>query len=115
MIYSFIQKPSGWQGPEPTEDEKQQIFDRFAQEVGQRLLQLSTTRLKVDRRPEWDTAYFKQGLGSARERSLVIAHQIYDKAAAIPDITPSPESTELLDTVVKLLQEAAETAEVELR
>ena len=53
-IYVFIQNPLKWDGPEPDDEEKQQIFDRF---------DLATRRIRREHVPEWQDAYNRRGFG----------------------------------------------------
>jgi hypothetical protein len=44
-IYVFVQNPVKWKGAEPTDDEKQVVFDTFADAIARRMLKLATQRV----------------------------------------------------------------------
>ena len=46
-IYIFIQNPLRWEGPEPSEEDRQIEYDAFADSLSRRLLALSTRRVCV--------------------------------------------------------------------
>ena len=60
-IYRFIQNPESWDGDEPSEEEKQDRFDRLADSLGRRFLDLSTHRIWKERIDEWRQAYGQSG------------------------------------------------------
>jgi hypothetical protein len=74
-------------GPEPTDDEKQAIFDTFADAIARRLLVLAAQRVWKERGREWRSAYDKQGKGSTFVRADIIGTRILEPAAPIPDLT----------------------------
>ena len=106
-IYVFVQNPLRWEGPEPSDDEKQFIFDSFADSMGRRILALATRRIKDERVQEWQSAYDKHGPGSTFVRAGIIGQQIYDPAAPIPDVTPSPDRNQFMREVAREVQAAA--------
>ncbi|MEQ8485103.1 MAG: hypothetical protein RIB46_12145 [Pseudomonadales bacterium] len=111
-IFVFIQNPIGWQGPEPDDDEKQAVFDGFADEISRRMTSLATRRVSTERVLEWQDAYDRHGKGSTFERARVIGDDIYRPAAPIPSTTPSPRQNELLRQVTSEVEAAAEVAGV---
>lgn len=114
-IYVFLQNPVDWKGPHPSEDEKQAVYDALADNIGRRLLELSTRRVWQERSAEWQTAYDKRGKGSTFERAHIIEEQIYEPAAPVPDATPSPNRNQFLHDVVEQMQAAAEEVGAELK
>lgn len=95
-IYVLIQSPMKWDGPEPGDDEKQSVFDRLAEAISARALELVTRRMRQERVPDWQRAYNCRGVGSSFSRAAIIDNDIYDRAAPIPDIAPSPDRNAFL-------------------
>jgi hypothetical protein len=106
-IYVLIQNPVSWDGPEPTDEEKQVLFDSFAEIIGRELLDLATQRVWHDREDEWNEAFDQHGKGSTFVRARIIDQQIYSPAAPVPDVTPSPDRNQFLKAVSDLVQRAA--------
>jgi hypothetical protein len=113
-IYVFIQSPMSWDGPEPDDDEKQSVFDRLAEAISSRSLELVTRRIRQERADEWQQAYNCRGLGSSFSRAAIIDNDIYDRAAPIPDVAPSPDRNAFLHEVISTVDEAARVLEVQL-
>ena len=113
-IYVFIQSPLSWDGPEPNDDEKQAVFDRLAEAISSRVLDLVARRMRQDRVEEWQQAYSCRGLGSSFTRASIIENDIYDRAAPIPDVAPSPDRNTFLHEVIGAVDEAANVSEVQL-
>jgi hypothetical protein len=113
-IYVFIQSPMGWDGPEPDDDEKQSVFDRLAEAISSRSLELVTRRIRQERSEEWQQAYNCRGLGSSFSRAAIIDNEIYDRAAPIPDVAPSPDRNAFLHEVIAVVDDAAGVLEVQL-
>ena len=90
-IYVFIQSPSRWEGPEPTEEERQAKYDALADNLSGRLLALSTRRVWRERIKVWERAYQESGTGSPFVRARIIGNDIYEPAAPIPDVMPTPD------------------------
>jgi hypothetical protein len=65
-----IQSPIRWSGTEPHEDEKQQLFDTFADRTSHHLMDLATRRVWQRRHPEWQKAYRLHGTGSTFARRV---------------------------------------------
>lgn len=108
-LYLLIQNPLRWEPAEPpTDDDKQQIFDSLANALSAQTLELATRRIRADRMPEWQRAFNQSGRGSSFSRASIIGEQIYDKAAPIPDITPSPDRNSFLHEVAGLLEKVCE-------
>jgi len=106
-IYVFLQNPLCWEGPQATEDEKQSCYDAFAGNLGRRLLELSTRRMWRERAGQWQDAYDKRGTGSTFVRARIIGDHIYEPAAPVPDVTPSPDRNQFLREVIAVVEAAA--------
>ncbi|HKS81793.1 MAG TPA: hypothetical protein VJR23_09840 [Candidatus Acidoferrales bacterium] len=113
-IYVFIQSPLRWDGPEPDDDEKQSVFDRLAEAISSRALELVTRRVRQERIEQWQHAYDCRGRGSSFTRASIIEGDIYDRAAPIPDVAPSPDRNAFLHEVIAAVDEAASVLEVQL-
>lgn len=108
-IFVFLQNPVSWKGREPdTEDEKQAVYDALADNVARRILDLAARRLRLERITEWQEAYVKHGAGSTFVRARIIGNEIYEPAAPIPNIVPSPDRNRFFREVVEELERAAE-------
>ena len=108
-IYPFIQTPLRWEGPEPSEDERQSKYDALADRLGERLLNLSTRRVWRDPIDVWRRAYRESGSGSTRVRAFIIDSSIYEPAAAASD------RTQFLREVVAEVEAAAEESGAKLQ
>jgi hypothetical protein len=107
-IYVFVQNPVKWRGKEPSDDQKQVIFDSFANAIALRMLKLATNRVWMERGREWQNAYDKRGTGSSYVRADIIGTRILDPAAPIPNLTPSIDRNEFLHEVAAGVKEAAD-------
>ncbi len=114
-IYVFIQSPLKWDGREPQDEQKQDLFDRFAQSISKKALDLATRRLRDEHVPQWQEAYARRGTGSTFVRAAIIKDDIYERAAPIPDVAPSPDRNQFLHNVIALVDEAAREAAVTLQ
>ena len=106
-IYVFVQNPLRWTGPEPADDQKQECFDAFADNLGGRLLEVCTRRMRHERVARWQDAYNKHGTGSTFVRARIIEEEIYEPAAPVPNVTPSPDRNEFLRQVITEVEGAA--------
>jgi hypothetical protein len=70
--------------------------------------------MRQERTEEWQQAYNCRGLGSSFSRAAIIENDIYDRAAPVPDVAPSPDRNAFLHEVIALVDEAAATLEVQL-
>ena len=107
-IYVFIQNPLHWKDREPSDEEKQIKYDAFADSLGERLHGLSSRRVWRQRMDAWERAYHKSGRGSTFVRARIIGNDIYEPAAPVPDVTPSPDRNQFLREVVRVVEAAAE-------
>jgi len=107
-MYVFLQNPLRWEGAEPSDDDKHLSYDALADNMAKRLLALSTRRVWRDRATEWQDAYDKHGTGSTFVRARIIGDGIYEPAAPVPDVTPSPDRNQFLRDVVTEVESAAE-------
>ena len=108
QLYTFIQSPLRWEGPEPSDEEKQLTYDNLADNLGRRLLSLSTRRVWKDPIRDWERAYAESGRGSTYARARIIGNDIYESAAPVPDVTPTPDRNQFLREVVAEVEAAAE-------
>lgn len=106
QIYSFIQNPVRWEGPEPSDEERQSKYDALADSLNRRVRELSTRRVWRERNNDWDRAYHLSGRGSTFVRANIIGNEIYHVAAPIPDVTPSPDRNQFLRDVVDQVKAA---------
>lgn len=107
-IYVFVQNPLRWEGQEPSNDQKQDRFDAFADNLGRRLREVCTRRVWHERAVQWDDAYYKRGTGSTFVRARIIGDKIYEPAAPVPDATPSPDRNQFLREIIAEVKQAAD-------
>ena len=107
-IYVFIQNPLQWEGPKPSEEEMQTKYDALADSLSGRLLALSTRRVWRERINDWERAYQESGRGSTFVRARIIGNDIYEPAAPVPGVMPSPNRNQFLKEVVAEVEGAAE-------
>ncbi len=107
-IYVFAQKPLRWQGPKPADNQKQECFHAFAENLSPRLLKVCTRRMWRERTAQWWDAYRKRGTRSTFVRARIIGDAIYKPAAPVPDVTPSPDHNEFLRQVITEVEKAAD-------
>jgi hypothetical protein len=99
-LYVLLQNPLRWDPVEPADDDiKQQVFDSIANALSVKTLDLATRRVRAERMPEWQSAFNQSGRGSSYARASIIGEQIYDRAAPVPDVTPSPDRNSFLHEV----------------
>jgi energy-coupling factor transporter ATP-binding protein EcfA2 len=114
-LYVLLQNPVAWNGPEPTDDDKQRIFDAIAEDLSRRLLELASRRVKSERLSDWRNAYDESGPRSTFRRAKLIAERVYDLAAPVPDVTPSPDRNAFLQDVATVTRESVELVGATLR
>lgn len=114
LIYVTIQEPIRWEGDVPDEDSQQQIYDEFSSALTGRLLELASRRVWTERSDEWQDAFNQSGKGSTFVRAEIIAEEIYDKAAPVPDLTPSPDRNRFLHEVLALVEETCQELNITL-
>lgn len=114
LIYVTIQEPIRWERDEPNEDSQQQIYDEFSSTLTGRLLELASRRVWTERSDEWQEAFNQSGKGSTFVRAEIIAEEIYDKAAPVPDLTPSPDRNRFLHEVLALIEETCRELNITL-
>ncbi|MEO8314996.1 MAG: hypothetical protein ABI645_09400 [Pseudomonadota bacterium] len=99
-LYVLLQNPLRWDPVEPDDDDsKQQVFDSIANALSAKTLDLATRRVRAERMSEWQSAFNQSGRGSSYARASIIGEQIYDRAAPVPDVTPSPDRNSFLHEV----------------
>ena len=114
LIYVTIQEPIRWEGDEPDEGSKQQTYDDFSSTLTGQLLELATRRVRIERADEWQKAFNQSGKGSTFVRAKIIAKGIYDKAAPVPDLTPSPDRNRFLREVLALVEATCKEQNISL-
>jgi hypothetical protein len=114
-LYVLLQNPVEWKGPEPSDDDKQHIYDSIAEDLSRRLIDLASRRVRTERQGEWRTAFDEAGTGSTFRRARLIAEGIYERAAPVPDVTPSPDRNAFLEDVASATRTAVESAGATLR
>lgn len=115
QIYRMLQQPVTWEGPEPTDQEKQQVIDGLANAIAKEVTDIATRRVNMERREAWREAYAQAGTGSTFVRARIISADVYDRAAPIPTVTPSPDRNSFLHEVADAVSRAAEEQGVRLR
>jgi GTPase Era involved in 16S rRNA processing len=108
QVYRMLSQPVRWEGPDPTDDDKQQIIDGFANAIAKEIRDLSSRRLDSERHSAWQDAYAQAGTGSTFVRARIISSEIYDRAAPIPSVTPSPDQNRFLHEVTTIVDQVAE-------
>ena len=90
------------------------LFHDFSSTLTGRLLELATRRVRIERADEWQEALNQSGTGSTFVRANIIAKEIYDKAASVPDLTPSPDRNKFLHEVLALVEASCEEQDIGL-
>ena len=108
-LYVLLQNPIRWDPSEPTDDaHKQQVFDGLANALSAKMLDLATRRVRAERMTEWQSAFNQSGRGSSYARASIIGERIYERAAPIPDVTPSPDRNSFLHEVASVVETVCE-------
>jgi len=114
LIYITIQKPIRWEGEEPDEDSQQQVYDEFSSTLTGRLLKLASRRVWTEKSDEWQKAFNQSGTGSTFVRAEIIAENIFDKAAPVPNLTPSPDRNKFFHEALALVEETCHELNIKL-
>lgn len=114
-IYTFFQNPMRWEGPEPTDDERQNKIDALADCLNRRIRDLSTRRVWRDRMIDWERAYDNSGRGSTLVRARIIGNDIFEHAAPVPEVIPSPDRNRFLREVVEEVEAATKEVGAQLQ
>ncbi|MCV7170813.1 hypothetical protein H7I41_12910 [Mycobacterium manitobense] len=114
QIYRMLQQPVRWEGREPSDDDKQAVFNLLVNEISKEVTLLCIRRIKLDRTKAWQHAYAEHGTGSTFRRAQMIASDIYDRAAPIPTVTPSLDQNSFLHEVTAIVDVVAEANGVKL-
>lgn len=108
-LYVLLQNPLRWDPAEPTDDaHKQQVFDGLANVLSAKMLDLATRRVRAERMTDWQSAFNQSGRGSSYARASIIGERIYERAAPIPDVTPSPDRNSFLHEVAAVVESVCE-------
>jgi len=70
--------------------------------------------MRQERVENWQQAYNCRGVGSSFSRAAIIDNDIYDRAAPVPNVAPSPDRNAFLHEIIALVDEAALVLEVQL-
>ncbi len=104
-LYVLLQNPLRWDPDEPSDDgHKQQVYDGLANALSARTGDLATRRIRAERMSEWQVAFNQWGRGSSYTRARIIGDSIFDRAAPIPDATPSPDRNSFLHEVAAIVE-----------
>ncbi|MDO9012456.1 MAG: hypothetical protein Q7U78_11715 [Gallionella sp.] len=115
-LYILLQNPLRWDPVEPTDDaHKQQVYDGLAKALSAKMLDLATRRVRAERMPEWQKAFNQSGRGSSYDRASIIGKQIYDRAAPVPDVTPSPDRNSFLHDVAEVVESICQEMGADLK
>ena len=98
----------------PEDDGKQHLYDSIAEDLSRKLIDLGSCRVRTERLSKWRSAFDESGPRWTFRRVKLIAGQIYDRTAPIPDVTPSPDHNALLQEVAEPTREAVESVGAEL-
>jgi hypothetical protein len=115
QILRMVQQPVQWNGLEPDDDEKVVVFEMLVKEISVRIMGLCQRRVKADQLMSWREAYAESGKNSTFRRARIIADDIYERAAPIPSVTPSPDQNNFLHEVTEIVDEVARNNGVKLR
>lgn len=115
-LFVLIQNPLRWEPAEPTnESEKLQIFSLLAEGIAKKILELASRRVRTERMINWQAAFGESGRGSSYRRATIIGERIYQPAAPIPDVTPSPDQNAFLHEVAAAVREACNAVGAKLQ
>lgn len=104
-LYILLQSPLRWDPAEPIDDDqKLQVYDKLANALSTKMQDLATRRIRAERMPDWQSAFNQSGRGSSYVRASIIGERIYDRAAPIPDATPSPDRNSFLHEVAAVVE-----------
>ena len=106
QLYLFIQRPVRWYGGEPSDDDKQAIYDALADDITGRIIRLATSRVRQERVPKWREAHEQRGTGSASVRARIVGKDILEPAAPVPSVVASPTRNEFLHLVAAEVEAA---------
>lgn len=115
QVYRMLQTPVRWTGPDPSEDEKQGAVDEFANAVAKEITALAARRIQTERARAWRDAYSQAGSGSTFVRARILADDVYDRAAPVPGVTPSPDQNQFLHEVTQIVDAVAKDLGIEFR
>jgi energy-coupling factor transporter ATP-binding protein EcfA2 len=104
-LYVLLQNPLSWEPTEPPDDDqKQQVYDGLANALSIKMQDLATRRIRAERMPDWQSAFNQSGRGSSYTRASIIGKRIFDRAAPIPDATPSPDRNSFLHEIATVVE-----------
>ena len=104
-VYRFLQNPTAWTGPVPSDDEKQIIFDLLATVIGLHLLVVVARRMSDEAIPDWLRAVHLSGRGAMYVRARLISRDIYEKVAPLLDRTP--DRNQFMSEIIAVVRDIA--------
>jgi GTPase Era involved in 16S rRNA processing len=113
QIRAFLMKPQKWEPADGSEEMQQAAIDGIARDIYTRLHALARKRLIKEHWLEWETAYTRWGIGSAKERAQDL-ELIYNLAVPIVGEFNDDVADEFLASVVELVGEAVRSKGGEL-
>lgn len=114
QLYLFIQRPVRWYGGEPSDDDKQSIYDALADDITGRITRLATSRVRQERVPKWQEAHAQRGKHSTFVRAHIVGMDILEPAAPVPSSVASPTRNEFLRLVTAEVEAACNSCGAEL-
>ncbi len=113
----FVQSPANWTDGTPSDDEKQQVFDEFANFISSALLSVIAIKMRTERVAEWQHAFNQSGRGSSYTRATIIKSDVYEKAAPIPSTASLPDryGNQFLMDVLEVITQEAEKLKIIFR
>ena len=113
QIMASIAAPREWKPVQSLEEERRTASDQVAREFFSRLHDMVKSRLWINRKREWESAYDLRGPGSGNLRKRDVG-TIYSAAAPVSDVAPMPIASEFLDEARSRFKEAALAAGAEV-
>jgi hypothetical protein len=110
----MLQQPLRWVGGDPADDDQQQIIDEFANAIAKEVQDLRSRRIDNERRASWREAFAQHVTCSTFVRARIISSDVYDRAASVPNVTPSLDQNTFLHKVATLVDSAADKLGIEL-
>lgn len=116
QIFRMLQQPVRWDGAHvPSDDEQLQVINTLANAISKEITELSTRRVRAERQAAWREAYAQSGKGSTFDRARIISTDVYDRAAPVPTVTPSPDQNSFLHEVAAAVEGVCTELRVSLR
>ena len=104
--YRFIQSPVDWTGPAPSDDEKQQVFTEFAQDISMHLMIPAAERVEDEALQMWRDAYHLRGENATFRRAMLMRSSIFEQIA--PLLERTPDANKFMNDIIRVVRDAAE-------